>query len=264
MGALFESIATQLGNLGGSYSTARDQAAEQRNRVATQQFEINQRLREFAEQQKVDELNRQVQQSLMKSREDPDITLIGNYHDPKTDTWYRDTMDRRTGKVTREKLEGEPEAAYRTELTAEERAKAAKDARDDRFKMEDKRERFKLDHPSLFRSAAGSLSAVPNAIKHWYEVSGGAGIDHEIGILEVKLRQMDILAYGAPEVFQHDDYKQTVAQLSALYDRRNALYDQAAKRVPGAAQLDAGATGGPAAGGGSSHIVVTEKDVQGR
>lgn len=69
MGALFQSVATQLGQVGGDAAAARDNATIEKNKVQQQQFAQAQRVKEFVEQQKMDDLQTQVQQSLMKSRE---------------------------------------------------------------------------------------------------------------------------------------------------------------------------------------------------
>ena len=68
MSALFQSVAQQLGQAGGDYAKARDVQTEQKNKVAQQLFEMQQKSADAAEQKRMDDLTAQVQGQLMKQR----------------------------------------------------------------------------------------------------------------------------------------------------------------------------------------------------
>lgn len=78
MGSLFQSVATQLGNLGGSYATARDAQTEAKNKLAATQFDQSLRLKQFLEEQQMDALQKQIAQANLTRQQAGNWDVIGN------------------------------------------------------------------------------------------------------------------------------------------------------------------------------------------
>ena len=77
MSALFQSVATQLGNLGGSYATARDAQTEAKNKLAATQFDQSLRLKQFLEEQQMDALQKQIAQANLQRQQQGEWKVIG-------------------------------------------------------------------------------------------------------------------------------------------------------------------------------------------
>lgn len=269
MGALFESVASALGRAGGGYAAARDTAIEQRNQAEEQGFAQAQRVREFLEQQRVDALNQQVQQALMKSRAAGNIVDLGASQDDKGQ-WSRRLYNLETGQTMTMPM-GTPESVARENALQQselDRATQLEDQRQrNRDELEDRRARFRKDEIRLRGSSkggGGSLGAVPLAIQRWYKVLGGDKVDLQIRMLEQKLAAEDKLAVGVSVTQLYPDYPADQQRLLQLYDQHDQIMQQASARVPGGGGATSPQPASPkGAGTSSSPIVVTPEDMGG-
>lgn len=78
MSALFQSVATQLGNLGGSYATARDAQTQAKNDLAKTQFDQSLRLKQFLEEQQMDALQKRIADANLTRQQAGNWDVIGN------------------------------------------------------------------------------------------------------------------------------------------------------------------------------------------
>jgi hypothetical protein len=70
-------VSSQLGNLGGSYAAARDAGIEQKNQAETQQFDQAQKLRDYLETQRMDNLYGQVQKANLARQQAGQWDIVG-------------------------------------------------------------------------------------------------------------------------------------------------------------------------------------------
>jgi hypothetical protein len=76
--ALAQSIATQLGAAGGAYANARDTQTEEKNKVQQTQFEQAQRVREYLEQKRMDDLQAEVARANMARQQQGTWDAVGS------------------------------------------------------------------------------------------------------------------------------------------------------------------------------------------
>ena len=227
MSALAQAIASQLGNAGGGYATARDAQTEGKNNVEKTQFEQQMRMKEYAEQQKQQALSDQIQQARQKSSAAGNITtpqIVKGEDGKYYQTWY----DLESGKTVRQPIEGTPESIVKEEdvtAAAEKRQQERQAETENLAKLRNNyaKDQIKLRAGLRGTGAGGNASTIPLAIKRWYGVLGGDLITQRIAVLDRKLSS-DLFGV-AP------DHAADVAQLQALYAAHDKIMDDATKRA---------------------------------